>query len=492
MEYDARSTTHPIQQPIANEAEANDAFDDITYQKGQQFIRMLESFLGPDVFRDGIRRYIAEHKYSNTTTADLWAALSGASGKPVNEVATGWTEQPGFPIVKARRDEGGKVGLFQERFVVNYKNPRPLEWKIPLTYGLLGQAPSSKLMAGKSDVLEDIVADQAFKLNIDDAGFYRVQYDPKSWDQLVGVLDQLSLADRVNLLSDTWALVQANRAPLATFIRLVSELPSTIELPQWDQVMTAFDYIDRLLVGRPEREKFQQYARSVLRPVFDRVAWDAKADEATNTATLRGNLIASLGKLNDPDVISGARERFQKSVDEGQAIPPDLRHSVLAVVGQNADGATWDKLHDVGSKTTVLAEKQDYYDALAYSRDPKLIQRTLALALTDELPASSAAYLPGLVSRESGHPELAWDFARANMKALLAKTDATTFDSYAAGYFTFFSDSERSSELKSYAKANLPATSAKEVAKVVDEVDFRTQFKKRIVSQLETALQTND
>src|SRR5207249_40323 len=59
MEGDARSTTHPIQQPIANEAEANSAFDDITYRKGQAFLLMLESFLGENTFRDGIRRYMA-------------------------------------------------------------------------------------------------------------------------------------------------------------------------------------------------------------------------------------------------------------------------------------------------------------------------------------------------------------------------------------------------------------------------------------------------
>jgi aminopeptidase N len=91
MEGDARSTTHPIQQPVTTEAEANSAFDDITYQKGQSFIRMLESFLGEDTFRDGIRRYLAAHQYSNSTTADLWSALSDASGKPVNEIAAGWT-----------------------------------------------------------------------------------------------------------------------------------------------------------------------------------------------------------------------------------------------------------------------------------------------------------------------------------------------------------------------------------------------------------------
>ena len=125
MEGDARSTTHPIQQRIATEAEANSAFDDITYKKGQSFLRMLESFLGEDVFRDGIRRYIAAHKYSNTTTADLWNALSEASNKPVGEIAAGWTEQPGFPVVKVKREADGKIRLTQERFTVNFKNAPP-------------------------------------------------------------------------------------------------------------------------------------------------------------------------------------------------------------------------------------------------------------------------------------------------------------------------------------------------------------------------------
>ena len=137
MEGDARSTTHPIQQRVATEVEANSAFDDITYKKGQSFLRMLESFLGEDVFRDGIRRYIAAHKYSNTTTADLWNALSDASNKSVGEIAAGWTEQPGFPVVTVKREADGKVRLTQERFTVNFKNAPPLLWQIPLTYSVV-------------------------------------------------------------------------------------------------------------------------------------------------------------------------------------------------------------------------------------------------------------------------------------------------------------------------------------------------------------------
>ena len=78
-----RSTTHPIQQPIADRSGSQQRVRRHHLQKGQSFIRMLESFLGEEVFRDGIRRYMTAHKFSNTTTADLWNALSEASGKPV-------------------------------------------------------------------------------------------------------------------------------------------------------------------------------------------------------------------------------------------------------------------------------------------------------------------------------------------------------------------------------------------------------------------------
>ena len=58
------------------ESEADSALDEITYEKGQSFLRMLESYLGEQDFRAGIRSYMQAHKFSNSTTADLWNALS--------------------------------------------------------------------------------------------------------------------------------------------------------------------------------------------------------------------------------------------------------------------------------------------------------------------------------------------------------------------------------------------------------------------------------
>ena len=112
------------------------------------------------------------------------------------------------------------------------------------------------------------------------------------------------------------------------------------------------------------------------------------------------------------------------------------------------------------------------------------MKKTLAIALTDELPTSRAIFIVSRVARESGHPDIAWEFARANMKALRAKTDAAGANRYAPSLFTFFSDDSRATQLKTYAKTNLPLASSPEVAKVVDEIQFRAEFKKRLVRQL--------
>lgn len=485
MESDARSTTHPIQQTIATEAEASSAFDDITYRKGMSFIRMLESFLGENVFRDGIRKYIAAHKLSNSTTADLWNSLSEASGKPVGEIAAGWTQQPGFPVVKIGHDPSGKITLTQERFTVHFPKAPPLEWKIPLTYSVAGEAvPASLLMTSKTVSLPNIPAGRAIKLNVEGAGNYRVEYDEASWKLLLAELPNLSSADRVNLLVDAWALVQANRAPLSLYLDLVEKLPTKTELAEREQIMHVFDFIDRLIVGQPQRDQFQKYARSILRPSFEQVGWEPKSGEPSRIASLRASLINALGDLNDEEIVAGSRERFQKFLAEPASLAPDLRAPVFAVVGCYADEATWDKLHELGLKTTSIEEKQNYYDALACAIDPKLAARTLEISLGDELPTSRAIYLVSKVARQSEQPEVAWQFAKAHMKQLLAKTDALAANSYAPGLFTFFSDAARLSELERYAKSDLPPTAAKDVAKAIEEVGFRAEFKPRLLTQI--------
>jgi aminopeptidase N len=261
-------------------------------------------------------------------------------------------------------------------------------------------------------------------------------------------------------------------------------LPASTDLAEREQMIDVFEFINRLLIGSPVRENFQRYARSLLRSTFDTLGWEPRPGEAPSAGNLRASLIKALGDLNDPEIIAGCRERFEKYLANPASLLPDLRAPVLTVVGHYADEKTWNTLHDLGLKTTSIEDKQNYYNALAVAGDPKLVKKTLAIALTDELPTSRAIFLVSRVARDSGHPDIAWEFAKTNMKALLAKVDAAGANRYAPSLFTFFSDDLRADELRNYAKKNLPHASAREVAKALDEIQFRAEFKDRFVSQL--------
>ena len=261
-------------------------------------------------------------------------------------------------------------------------------------------------------------------------------------------------------------------------------MPASTDLAEREQIIEVTDFINRLLVGSPQREQFQRYARSLLRAIFGALGWEPKEGEPLSAAILRASLIRALGGLNDPEIIAGCRERFEKYVADPASLGPDLRPAVLAVVGRYADETTWNKLHEFGLKTTSIEEKQNYYNALAEASDPQLVKKTLAISLTDELPTSRAVFLVPRVAGCSGHSDLVWEFAAANMKALLAKTDAFGANRYPPSLFNFFSENSRAMELKNYARTSLRPESAPEVAKAVDEIQFRSQFKKRLIVQL--------
>src|SRR5205823_12839450 len=116
------------------------------------------------------------------------------------------------------------------------------------------------------------------------------------------------------------------------------------------------------------------------------------------------------------------------------------------------DVTAWQKLHELGLKTASTEDKQYYYDAIAFAIDPKLIQKSLAITLTDELPTSRAVFMVAKVARESDRPDLAWQFAKKNLKPLLAKVDALNANSYLPSLFACLFDPARIQQLKTCAK----------------------------------------
>jgi aminopeptidase N len=453
MAEDARRTSHPIQRPIANESEADVAFDGITYNKGQAFIRMLEGYLGERTFAAGIQAYMRQHAYSSATTADLWKALAAASGKPVEAIASAYTEQAGVPLVVAQvscTGDSQRITLRQDRFTIHDPDPKAQHWQVPVVLGTVRAGTGEKLLLDGSAEIALGRCGEAVKVNLGDVGYFRVQYDGAMAATLAGSIGEMLPADRVNLLADTWALVEASRARPAVFFDLVERLGGDDSRLVWDQVMRAFSRVDHLEWGRPGRDAFHAYARALLRPVFDRLGFDAVAGETQDRAILRPRLISMLGSFGDEAILAEANRRFAAYLKDPASLRPDLRGTVTHLVGVNADRATYDTLLGLARKTTDTNERVRYYAAAASALDPALAQETLAIALTDELPSTLVGTLISTVASSGEHRYLAWAFVKANFSALAQKQGPSFRNTFASNLMTNFTDAAHATELASF------------------------------------------
>lgn len=491
MALDARRTSHPVQQPIADHSEAVTAFDAITYNKGQALIRMLETWLGEQAFRDGIRKYIAAHAYSNSTTADLWQALETSGGKPITGIAASFTEQDGVPLVVVETACDGtaqRLTLRQDRFVIAPAGDPPLpahDWQIPVAAGPAQGKPFDEiLLKSRADVPAGTCGD-AIKVNLGDVGYFRVEYGPKNRAALLNAFPQMQVTDRLNIVTDSWALVQAGRTEAPSYLALLDALDVGDHRAVWDQVISTFAMLNRLSRDRSERPVIQAYARAKLRPVFDRIGWEGRGPAADDTALLRASLISTLGDLGDAAIIAEAKQRFATFLDDPKSLPTTLRDAVTHVVGITADRATYDQLLALARKSTATNERLRYYFAAASARDAELARATLALTLTNELPDTIVTGMINAVAGAGDQPQLAWEFVRANFDALLARQGPNFRDQFVPNFMPNFTDQAHAAELAAFAPSQSTSGGRVMVARSLQAIAISADLAARVLPATE-------
>ena len=485
MRSDARLSTHPIQQPVADELQAANAFDEITYQKGQSVLRMLESYLGPEVFRDGIRGYLRARAFSNATAGDLWKALAAASQQDVETVARDWTEQPGFPLVSvaASCEQGLRtLTLTQRRFLLDGRDPAGEHWSIPLRIRAGSAAPRAELLTADGQRSAGGRCEETLSVNADAIGFYRVKYDPATLAADTRGFGGLPDGDRIALLDDGWALALAGEQPLGSYLALASSMGSNRDARAWEQIAGNLGTLEHYERGSGGYAAFVAAARAVIRPVADDLGWDMRHGEPPEAARLRRTLLADLGAWGDRQVLAEARRRFARFVAERAAIRPDDQETVLTIVARAADAATFEQLHAIARAEKDETAQRRYYLALMQVADPALAARAGSIALSAEIPPQEASVRLRLIAQLAGrHPALAWHSFRDNADMLLAPFPKYAPLMTAQQVPETYWEVVPAEEVELWVRARLPAEMAPNIARGLESARLRREEKAALV-----------
>ncbi|HVV64328.1 MAG TPA: M1 family metallopeptidase [Rhizomicrobium sp.] len=473
MDVDARAGTHPIVTPIVDVLQANQAFDTITYSKGQAVIRMLENYVGADVWRAGVRRYIKAHAYGNTVTDDLWRAVDAVSPRPITQIAHDFTLQPGVPLIRAARAQGG-VRLVQDRFAMDESASRPLAWRVPVLARPLGAqaiwrgvvsrgAPA--LVAGKDGAI----------VNAGQAGYFRTLYDPSLFGVVTQNFRALAPADELGLLNDAEALGYSGYEPLENFLGLAGEIDPSSAPQVQIAVAQKLEALDDLYRGLPGRAGFRLFARRLLNPLFAKVGWDARPAESQNAALLRAALLSALSSCDDPATIAQARRRFAAYLQDRSRLSGDARRSVLKIVARHADEATWEELHRLARAETNTLANRELYDLLGSAEDKELAGKALAVAQAGEPAITTRPSIVSAVAEE--HPDLAFDFVEAHLDLLDGWLEADSRNQFAPRIAGQSFDPKMIARLKAFTEAHIPPTARNAATKAESAIAFHAKVR---------------
>jgi aminopeptidase N len=423
-------------------------------------------------------------------------------------MASRFTEQAGVPLVVAEvtcTGEEQRARLRQDQFQLRHRartgpapqsslaKPPPLagkgregadaeattrRWQLPVAVGPLRalRTPETIVLDGEATIAAGRCGDPV-KLNLGDIGYYRVEYDAMNRAALAGSMAMMAPADRVNLLADSWALVEAARADARSYFELVELISPGDVRAVWEQIVGTLGRLDRLARGREEQPALRAFARAKLRPVFARLGWDEGDAEDDDGALLRVRLIRMLGELGDNDIVAQAQWRFAEFLRDPAALRPGLREAVAHVAGLNADRATYEQLIALARKATDTSERVRYYSAAAGARDPALARTTLELTLGNELPSTLVGILINTVAGAGEQPELAWAFVRENLQSLASRQGPSFRNNFVSNFMTVFSDPTHAAELAQFAPVQATSGGRMVAARSVEAIVLASELK---------------
>ncbi len=493
MGLDAYATTHPVVQKITTVEQTTQAFDTITYQKGEAVITMLEGFAGETVWRNGIRSYMKKHAYGNTVTSDLWNAVEAAGAKGLVKIANDYTNKPGIPLiaVKSAMCEAGNthVELTQSEFSRDRKTEtaaKPQSWNVPVIAQTLGGKPVSSIIAGGAGHMT-VPGCGPLLVNAGQSGYYRTQYTPEMDKALAQNFAKLAPIDQVGILANSSSLSAGDYQPISVALDYLDAIPTDATQRVMESAAGRMNGIYEQFKSDPARQsKIAAITTQRFASKLKQLGMKPIAGEALLDANLRSTLIGTLGGMGDPSVRDEANRLFAALDSNPAALDGPLRTTWLSIIAYNADQKTWNKMRTLAKTAISQPVKSTLYSLLGTTKDAKLADQALQLALTDE-PGPTVS--PGIIGAVSGeHPDKAFDFALANLPRVTQLVDLASQSEYIADLGSGSDDPAMIKKLDDYAKANLKVDGRKPVDQAIVRIKTRLANEARIKAGIATWL----
>jgi len=481
---DAQRSTRAIRTHADSPEEINQLFDGIAYGKTAAVLRMIEAWLGPDVFRDGIRTYLKKYSWSNAAAEDFWRTMAESSKRPVDAVMKSFVDQPGAPLLLVSESCAGgerRVTIAQQRLTVAGQKTQA-SWTLPLC----PRGEACRILSQPSETIALKGCDAPLFLSRAGAGYFVADYSADERKNLRAHLRDLTAAERLSLRGNEWLLMRNLRQDVGEYLALVRAMPRPEERPLVNAIADSLQFLDLRLSNDANRNAWAAFVRQSMRG-YTPLTWEAPAGETAEQAIARAEVLWTLGEVaRDAEVIAGANRIAAQYMKDPASVDAVVADRALALAAIHGDAAMYEQVLQHLSTETTPELRARYRGLLTEFRDPKLIARTIEYIFSDKTRTQDLPRMIGGMMFNPAARDAVWAAVKEHWSDIVAKVP--TAIGGVAGSAAAFCDPASKKDVEAFFTAHPPKGGERGLRRALESIDTCIAFREAQQKSFDAAL----
>jgi aminopeptidase N len=463
---DSIASVRAIRAKAETPAEIETLFDGVAYGKAGSVLRMVEAYVGPEVFRKGVNAYLEKHAYGNATAEDFWNQVAGTSGKPVDKIMATFTEQSGAPLISVKtscKADTTQVSLSQERYFADAAKMAAGSkelWEIPVNLRAAGSKETKYVLLSKHEQTFELPGCAPWVyINAGGRGHYRSGYESSALAKISAEVETtFSQEERIRLLGDMWAMVRIGRLNISDYLGTIAKMQGERSRTVADAMISRIPEIHDLIVAPADRTAFENWTRNYLRPIANDLGETPVAGESDDRRALRSDIFGTLSVYGrDPELVAKSRALVDAYMKDPSSVEAALAANALAISALNGDATLYDKYLEHLKTAKTPEEYYNYLGSLGQFPQPELVKRTFEFALSPAVKNQDLFFFTAPLNNPATQA-VAWELFKEDFKRLQAKADASLGGGFAQVAGVFCDAALRDEALQFIAAQNIPGT----------------------------------
>lgn len=371
---------------------------------------MIQNAIGHETWRRGLHFFLQARQDNYTNSALLYAGVQEGvnEGIPVNTpdvhaIMSTWELQAGVPIITVSRS-GNVLHLQQTRFFYSNQSSDNL-WHVPINYVVASNPNFTETRADLwlTESQLEIRNDSAPKpwmpndwiiLNVQQSGYYRVNYDNELWNLIIGQLNGpqyhlIHLLNRGQLIDDSFHIARSGRITPDIPLDIMNYLEWETDHIVWDSAERALFLYNRWLLGSPVYDEFQDYVVKNVAAMFDKLGVNVIDNEPRLDRYAR-QIAINLACLHGlTQCLTDAAQQLENMINLQETLHPDVVAQIYCNGIRRSGTMVVEAMQNILSSATRQIERNRIIAGLGCIEDSVILYEHLFMAIRPG-PLSSA------------------------------------------------------------------------------------------------------